>query len=340
MAIILIGFFTDVKLPFGIPVGLAALLVGTAIGWIGGYMSAPDVGQAISDIAIGIPDLRLDLLFHGLSNLAPLLGTAIPLGVYNFTEAMSNVESAAAAGDNFNLRSVLLADGAGAIIGSAFGSPFPPAVYIGHPGWKDAGGRANYSLASGVMIGILCFLGLFGVLDALLPVPAIVPILLYIGLLIGAQAFQSVPKIQAAAVVAAILPNLASWGTGLIDNALAAAGTTAAQVGDAAMSNAGLVYNGLKILGEGAVLAGMVLGSIVAFILMHKFYASAIAAAVGAVLSWIGLIHASEVAWAAQPEVALGYAMLAIVLVAFAFYRRGEHAPAEVLEANAQAMEG
>src|ERR1700682_1129154 len=36
MAIILIGFFTNVKLPFGIPVGLAALLVGTAIGWVGG----------------------------------------------------------------------------------------------------------------------------------------------------------------------------------------------------------------------------------------------------------------------------------------------------------------
>ncbi len=111
MAIILIGFFTDMKLPFGIPVGLAALLVGTAIGWIGGFMSAPDVGQAVSDIAVGIPDLRLDMLFSGLSNLAPLLGTAIPLGVYNFTEAMSNVESAAAAGDNYNLRSVLLADG-------------------------------------------------------------------------------------------------------------------------------------------------------------------------------------------------------------------------------------
>ena len=123
-------------------------------------------------------------------------------------------------------------------------------------------------------------------------IPAIVPILLYIGLLIGAQAFQSVPRIQAAAVVAAILPNLASWGTGLIDNALAAAGTTAAQVGDEALGNAGLVYQGLKTLGEGAVLAGMVLGSIVAFILMRKFYASAIAAAVGAVLSWIGLIHA------------------------------------------------
>ena len=96
--------------------------------------------------------------------MAPLLATAIPLGVYNFTEAMTNVESAAAAGDNYNLRSVLLADGTGAIVGSALGSPFPPAVYIGHPGWKEAGGRTGYSMATGLVIALLCFLGLFGLL--------------------------------------------------------------------------------------------------------------------------------------------------------------------------------
>ena len=101
-------------------------------------------------------------------------------------------------------------------------------------------------MASGVFIALLCFLGLFGVLDTVLPIPAIVPILLYIGLLIGAQAFQSVPRIQAVAVVAAILPNLAQWGTGLIDNALAAAGTTAAQVGCEALNGAGVVYQGLQ----------------------------------------------------------------------------------------------
>ncbi len=335
LGIILVGFFTNIRLPGGIPVGLAALLVGTAIGWIGGYMSVPDVQEAVGNIAVAIPTLHFDLLINGLTNLAPLLATAIPLGFYNFAEAMSNVESAAAAGDSYNLRSVLLADGGGAIIGSALGSPFPPAVYIGHPGWKAAGGRGSYSMASGIFIALLCFLGLFGVLNTVLPIPAIVPILLYIGLLIGAQAFQSVPRIQAAAVVAAILPNLASWGTGLIDNALAAAGTSAAEVGPEALGNAGLVYNGLKIFGEGAVLAGMVLGSIVAFMLMRKFYASAIAAGVGAVLSWIGLIHASQVEWAAQPEVSLGYAMLGIVLVAFAFYRRGEPAQAEIEEEDA-----
>jgi AGZA family xanthine/uracil permease-like MFS transporter len=329
LGIILVGFFTNIRLPGGIPIGLAALLVGTAIGWIGGYMSVPDVSAAVQEIAIAVPTLHVGMLASGLGQLTPLLATAIPLGVYNFAEAMSNVESASAAGDSYNLRSVLIADGSGAIIGAALGSPFPPAVYIGHPGWKATGGRTSYSMGSGIFIAVLCFLGLFGVLTTLLPIPAIVPILLYIGLLIGAQAFQSTPRIQAAAVVAAILPNLASWGTGLIDNARAAAGTSADKVGEEALASAGLVYQGLKILGEGAVLAGMVLGSIVAFIMMRKFVSSAIAAALGAVLSWIGLIHASEVSWAAQPSVALGYAMLAVVLLAFAYRNRSESAVPE-----------
>ena len=72
-------------------------------------------GAAVSDgveaIAVGAPTLNFDLLFNGLEGISPLLATAIPLGIYNFTEAMSNVESAAAAGDDYNLRSVLLADG-------------------------------------------------------------------------------------------------------------------------------------------------------------------------------------------------------------------------------------
>jgi adenine/guanine/hypoxanthine permease len=330
LAIILIGFFTNVRLPGNIPVGLAALLVGTAIGWIGGYMDAPAVSSAFNDIAIGIPDLRLDMLWHGLSDLAPLLGTAIPLGVYNFTEAMSNVESAAAAGDNYNLRSVLLADGAGAIIGSAFGSPFPPAVYIGHPGWKDAGGRIGYSLASGAVVGLFCFLGLFGVLSTILPIPAIVPILLYIGLLIGAQAFQAVPRLHAVAVVAALLPNLAQWATGLIDNALAAAGTSAEKVGSEALGNAGVVYDGLKTLGEGAVLTGLVLGTIVTFILDKKFRYAAIAAAVGAALSYIGLIHGESVDWAANPQVALGYLMFAVICLGYSLLPSDKTEPAEL----------
>ena len=52
-------------------------------------------------------------------------------------------------------------------------------------------------MATGVVIALLCFLGMFGLLGAMFPLPAIVPILLYIGLLIGAQAFQEAPRAHA-----------------------------------------------------------------------------------------------------------------------------------------------
>jgi AGZA family xanthine/uracil permease-like MFS transporter len=326
-ALLLIGLLTDLKLPGNFPIGLAALLVGTAIAWIGGAMSVPDVTAAAKDIAIGLPTLHLGALASGLSHVAPLLATAIPLGVYNFTEGMTNVESAAAAGDSYNLRSVLLADGAGAIIGSALGSPFPPAVYIGHPGWKKAGGRSGYSMATGIFIALLCFAGMFGLLGAVLPIPAIVPILLYIGLLIGAQAFQFSPRAHAAAVVAALIPNIASWASGLVDNALAAGGTSAAKVGEANLESAGVVYHGLLVLGQGAILAGLVLGAVVAFIIDKRFVSAAIFAAAGAVLSFVGLIHGAKVEWNANGPVALGYLFVAVLCGVFALSRPAPREP-------------
>ena len=324
LTIILIGFFTNLKLPGNIPVGLAALLVGSAIGWIGGFMSVPDVAAAAHDVAIGLPSFRLDLLVSGLGHIGPLLSTAIPLGIYNFTEGMTNVESASAAGDSYNLRSVLLADGIGAIVGSALGSPFPPAVYIGHPGWKEAGGRTTYSMASGIAIALLCFLGMFGLLGALLPTPAIVPILLYIGLLIGAQAFQAVPRAHAAAVVIAIIPNVASWAQGQMANVLSAvgyttvnnapgatlvppSGTTPGSVPESALVNAGVIYHGLALLGGGAILAGLILGAIVAFLIDRDFVQAAIYCLAGSLLSFVGLIHGEKVGWNVGGQIALGY---------------------------------
>ncbi|HEY2670992.1 MAG TPA: regulator [Rugosimonospora sp.] len=336
-ALLLVGLLTDIRLPGNIPIGLAALLVGTALAWIGGQMSVPDVSTAVGQIAVALPTFHLHLLFSGLSRVGPLLATAIPLGVYNFTEGMSNVESAAAAGDRYNLRSVLLADGIGAVVGAALGSPFPPAVYIGHPGWKKAGGRSGYSMATGIAIALLCFLGMFALLGAIFPLPAIVPILLYIGLLIGAQAFQFTPRAQAAAVIAALIPNIASWAGGQIDNALAAAGTTAAQVGEANLEANGVVYRGLVILGDGAILVGLLLGAIVAFIIDKRFVPAAGFALVASALSFVGLIHAPKVGWNADWPVALGYLLIAVVCGLFALTRPAPRVPdADELELERQ----
>jgi AGZA family xanthine/uracil permease-like MFS transporter len=313
LVVIIVGFVAGVRLPGNFPIGLAALLLGTAIGWIGGFMNTADVSTAAHDIAVGLPSLNIDLLGHGLSAISPLLATAIPLGIYNFTEAMSNVESAAAAGDNYNLRHVLLADGTGAVVGSALGSPFPPAVYIGQPGWKDAGGRSSYSLATGIVIFILCVVGMFPLLASVLPIPAIVPVLLYIGLVIGSQAFKVVPRAHYPAIVLAIIPNIAAWASGLVDNALGAAGSSAAQVGQAKLANAGVIYDGLHTLGSGATLAGMVLGGIGVFLIDRRFIHAAGFCIAGGVLTLVGLVHGDKVHVFSHPKLALGYGFAAVV---------------------------
>ena len=80
----------------------------------------------------------------------------------------------------------------------------------------------------------------------------------------------------------------------------------------------GVVYDGLKTLGQGAILAGLVLGAIVAFIIDKRFWHAAIFSASGAVLTFIGLIHAEKVQWNADGEVTLGYLFLTVVCVLFA----------------------
>ena len=93
------------------------------------------------------------------------------------------------------------------------------------------GGRIGYSAMTGVIVLVLTWFGIIAVVSALIPVVAILPILLYIGMLIGSQAFQESPHRHAPAIVLALLPQLAAWGKLQIDNALAAAGTSASAVG-------------------------------------------------------------------------------------------------------------
>src|SRR5262249_37847955 len=318
LAIIMASWMANVSLPGNVPGGLAAVIIGTVVAWVvsllgwSGLMQPTAVGTALSQFGLRLPIPSADVL-AGLRDIGPLLVTAIPLGIYNFTEGMNNVESASAAGDNYNLRDILLADGTGAIVGSILGSPFPPAVYIGHPGWKSVGGRIGYSLATGVVIAVVCFLGLTALLLAVVPLVAILPILLYIGLVIGAQAFQAVPSKHAPAVVLALIPNIAAWGQTQIDGALNAAGTSATPLGMARRMDPGVVYHGMQLLGGGAVLAGLMLGAIAAFIIEREFMKAAAYALVAAVLSFFGFIHGAELAWMASPMVALGYVLLGAI---------------------------
>ena len=342
-AIILASWFGGVRYYKGIPAGLVAIAVGMIIAWgsnlfglgLGG-LSIKGLGDAFANFGFSVPIPAIGQVFSGFEFLGIILVTAIPFGIYDLVEAMDNVESAEAAGDEYPTTRVLTADGVVSLIGCLMGNPFINAVYIGHPGWKSMGGRIGYSAATGIMVVVLSWFGIISVLLALVPVVAISPILLYIGMLIGAQAFQTTPIKHAPAVVLALTPHLAAWAKLQIDTMLGATMNAAQAVGGlaadkvgavksaaiASLPQQGVIYHGLEVMGGGSILTGLVLGAIGVFVIERDFLKASAFALTGAVLTYFGFMHGEAVGigggLGVTPPVALAYAVVAAFLYALA----------------------
>ncbi|MEO7424603.1 MAG: regulator [Fibrobacteria bacterium] len=325
-AIILVSWFGGVKYG-GVPAGLVAIAAGTLIAWgsnlVGlnfGGMSGEALKASFGSFAFAVPHPVVGLILGGLhwSFLKVILVTAIPFGIYDLVEAMDNVVSASAAGDEYPTTRVLTADGVISLIGCLMGNPYINAVYIGHPGWKAMGGRIGYSAATGLMIIILSWFGVISLMTALVPVIAISPILLYIGMLIGSQAFQESPHRHAPAIIVALIPSLAAWAKLQIDNSLGAVSGIHQITPDmiVAMKQVGIMYHGLAILGDGSILSGVILGAITVFIIDRKFMNAAGFAAAGALLTFFGLMHGEAVGTFMNPTVVFAYLGVAFVLLA------------------------
>ncbi len=342
-AVILASWFGEVRYFKGMPAGLVAIAVGTVIAWIATATGHDMTGlglagltQSLSNFGFSVPMPAFNHVFSGFEFLGVILVTAIPFGIYDLVEALDNVESAAAAGDSYPTTRVLTADGVVSLIGCLMGNPFINAVYIGHPGWKAMGGRLGYSAATGIVVILLSWLGIVSVMSALIPLVAISPILLYIGMLIGAQAFQETPKSHAPAVVIALLPNIAAFVKNQIDSALTAAGTSAAAVGLDKLSEASVLYQGLSILGSGAILGGLILGAITAFIIERALLKAAAFAAAGAVLTFFGFMHSEAIGVSETPMVAMSYAIIAAFLAGCARFANASARTSVTLETQLQ----
>lgn len=333
-AIILASWFGGVRYFKGIPAGLVAIAVGTLIAWgsnlLGlnyAQMSLTNVSAAIANFGFSIPLPAINHVFSGFEFLGVILVTAIPFGIYDLVEAMDNVESAAAGGDSFPTTRVLTADGVISLIGCLMGNPFINAVYIGHPGWKAMGGRIGYSAATGVIVLLLSWLGIIALMASLIPVVAISPILLYIGMLIGAQAFQETPQSHAPAIILAFLPHIAAWGKLQIDNVLAVAGTNATTLGLDKLGQVGVLYHGLEVLGGGAILGGLMLGAIAALVIDRKLATAAGFALAAAVFTYFGLMHGEAIGIGQSLPIAASYLVVAAMLGLSSKYARLNHMP-------------
>lgn len=321
--VILLDWFGGFRLLGKVPAGLLVIGAGTLLAWgsnlLGfnmGGLTLEGVAQSLTQFGFRLPIPAIGHVFSGFEFVGILAVTAIPFGIYDIVEGIDNVESAAGAGDDYPTQRVLVADGIVSMIGSMLGNPFMLVVYVGHPGWKAMGGRIGYCVMSGAFILVTCMLGIVPLVLAIVPIVAVYPILLFIAMVIGSQAFRETPARHAPAVVLGILPSLAHWASDLVKNTLAAVGSnTMTPELEAALAQKGILFHGLEIVGGGAVLSGIIIASVTVFIIEAQLMRAAITCAVGAVLTWFGLMHSLQIGFGESPAIALSYLAMGGVLM-------------------------
>lgn len=332
-----------IKLPLALPGGFIAVMLGVAIGWIlkwCGYPLFQPLQESYS-FAVHLPQSAISDMLTFLINGEgwKYFSVIFPMALFNLIGSLQNLESAEAAGDRYDTRSSLLVNGFGSIVAACLGNPFPTTIYIGHPGWKAMGARWGYSILNGVVITILCLIGGVTLVLKVVPMEAMIGILLWIGLIITAQAFQEVPKKHSAAVALGLMPALAAWALLIIETTLRKAGVTLYDT--AAKFGGDLYIYGIISLSQGFMITCMCLSAMMVFVVERRFLKASLWMIVASVLSFFGVIHAyvltptgvqNNFGFGVANTFALAYLLSSLLLVALHFYSHGTEIESGTLE--------
>ena len=145
------------------------------------------------------------------------------------------------------------------------------------------GGRAGYTLATAIVIGLAGLTGSFALLYAWIPGPAILPILIFIGLEISAQSFQATPPRHYPAVAIACVPALAALVVIQTDKLLAAGATPTAALANELFS--------MRLLASGFILTSLLWAGLTAALIDRRLGVAAGWCLLAAGLTLFGVIH-------------------------------------------------
>jgi AGZA family xanthine/uracil permease-like MFS transporter len=328
LGVILLVYFGRLRFRGNIPGGLVAIVLGALLAWLIGL--APVGDRPDNDLNLYLPIPVLGDLFEVLTSGHSLtyLSVIIPMGLFNLIGSLQNIESAEAAGDSYPTRSSLAVNGIGTLAASLFGSCFPTTIYIGHPGWKAMGSRAGYSILNGAFITLICLTGSLSYIAWVIPIDAGMAIMLWIGIVIAAQAFQETPKNHAPAVVMGLLPGIAAWGAFMAKSGIRAAdygGGPMPAFSDAMLARfqqADVWIQGAFALEQGFIMTAMILAALTVAIIERHFIKAALWSGSASLLSACGLMHsyqwtASDTALSLTPawEWAMAYAIMALIFL-------------------------
>jgi AGZA family xanthine/uracil permease-like MFS transporter len=298
LGIVMLTYFGRVRFKGHLPGGVVAVAIGTLLCWMTGI--AP-IGTRPVGAALHLPVPVIGDLLAAVTSgyLVPYLSVIIAMGLFNVLGSLQNIESADAAGDSYDTRFSLTVNGIGSIAAALFGSAFPTTIYIGHPGWKALGARAGYSVLNGAFVTTICVTGTLAWIAWAVPIDAGMAIVLWIGMMIVAQAFQATPREHAPAVVVGLLPGIGAWGALMAKNGLHAAGmgTSAhpfseAVVGEFLKSDTWI--QGALAIEQGFLFTAMLLSAAVVGVIERRWAVAAAWCAIAAILSATGLMHSFQ----------------------------------------------
>jgi adenine/guanine/hypoxanthine permease len=327
LAIVLVTYFGRVRLRGGLPGGLVAVAIGTLLAWLTGIAPGASPPMA-AGLHLPVPVLGDLLAGLGGRHLLAYFSVILPMGLFNVVGSLQNIESAEAAGDPYPTAPSLAMNGMGSIAAACFGSCFPTTIYIGHPGWKAMGARAGYSVLNAVFATIVCLTGTVSHIAWGVPIDAGMAIVLWIGIVITAQAFQATPREHAPAVVMGLLPGVGAWGALMAKSGLRAAGM--GMPGGPPFSEAlvpafqasDTYIGGAFALEQGFIFTAMILSAATVAIIERRFARGAAWCALAAVLAACGLVNSyrwtpGDTVIALRPawEWAAGYGLMACWLL-------------------------
>jgi AGZA family xanthine/uracil permease-like MFS transporter len=352
LGVILTTYFSHIAMPLRIPGGAWAVALGTAAAWIlyalgePSPVSATELSAASAGVDFYMPIPVIGDLIAGLGHdmtrdfLVPVM---LPMGLFNVLGSLQNIESAEAAGDAYPTMPCLAVNGAGSVVAAAFGSCFPTTIYIGHPGWKGLGARSGYSILNAIFFVIIALFGLTSVIEAVVPIEAGMAIVLWIGIVITAQAFQATPKEHAPAVAVGLFPAIAAWGLLIVTMTL-----TAVNIGSSSdlatgllaradvFAAAGLDLDGLVATSQGFMLTCLVWSATSAHLIDRNFASATTWVTAGAAIAFFGFIHAGaltstagvtyDIGWATGWRWSTGYLLCAIFFALMHVWDRRESA--------------
>ena len=320
LLVAMVGVFGGYLFPKKIPPLVVAI--------VGGIVYAFCLGRTqvdFSGIGFYIPNPvnSIQHLISGLAVVAPYLTIVIPVEIYNFIETMDNVEAANAAGDNYNVRETQFADGICTMISAMCGGVVPNTVWLGHAGLKKAKAGIGYSIVSGLVLGAAGIFGLFTFLSNVVPPAVCAVTFLWCAIVMVCQAFKDCDTKHYAAVGIAMLPPVADYLYTQITGAVGLAGIYTEKMASGLMEytpdvtqallDGGVMWNGVPGVKAGAIIVGILLGTMTAAIIDKKLDHVAITAIAGYVLAATGFIHSAELGFYPTSPFALGYLIMGVL---------------------------